>query len=164
MTKRVLIVDDDPDILDCLKDLLEPKYEVVVAANGQEALDAVESTRFDLVILDLMMPVVDGEEFAREVRARGIRVPVLVASAGQDVARRAQRLGAVDYLTKPFDIDLMEAKIAAVIDGGRRGGGGQGTPPRGTPKRSLMKPGTGGSQARRWLRNRSRVQLFAAGS
>ena len=116
--KRVLLVDDDLDILESLAMLLEGSYEVLLARNGKEALAIVESTaKIDVMVLDLMMPVLDGAGLMRELEARELRVPVIVVSAHSDVAFHAPALGAADYLTKPFSIGILRAAIARVTGG-----------------------------------------------
>src|SRR4051794_10950507 len=106
--KRLLIVDDDPDILTSLAMVLEETYEVTLAENGQEALDLALLGAFDAVVLDLMMPVLDGEGFLRELRTRGPVPPVILASAANDLAERARQLGVHEFLRKPFDIESLE--------------------------------------------------------
>lgn len=111
---RVLIIDDEPDILWSLSLLLEPLYEVTMAANGQAGLLALEEGSFEAVLLDLMMPVMDGAAFKRELDMRGVTTPVVIVSAFADVAERAASLGVRDYLTKPIDIPKLEATLARV--------------------------------------------------
>ncbi|HEX2573611.1 MAG TPA: response regulator, partial [Polyangia bacterium] len=98
MRKRVLLVDDDDAVVDSLTLALEDSYEVLAARNGREALEVLEGEGVDAVLLDLMMPVLDGPGFLRECRARHIEVPVLVFSAGIDVASRVGALGVDDYV------------------------------------------------------------------
>lgn len=124
--KRILLVDDDPDILDGLAAVLELDYELAVALNGAEALKQLESGSFDAVVLDLMMPVLDGAGFMAAIQARGLRVPVLLVSAGRNLAQQCRGLGASDYLSKPFDVAELENRLARLV---QRGGGG--APPSG---------------------------------
>lgn len=105
----VLVVDDDPDILDAICDILEvEQYRVARARNGLEALERVEAERPAVILLDLMMPVMDGLTFARVLRERNVAagVPILVISADGNPAR-ASSIGARGYLAKPFDIDTL---------------------------------------------------------
>ena len=111
---RVLIVDDEPDTLWSLSLLLEPLYEVTMAASGPAGLLALAEGPFDVVLLDLMMPVMDGAAFKRELDTRGVSTPVVILSACADVAERAASLGVRDYLTKPIDIPKLEATLARV--------------------------------------------------
>lgn len=108
---EVLIVDDDPMIRETIRDILELEgYDVRTAANGQEGLDQLERDCPDLVLLDMRMPVLDGWGFAREVRARGLDVPILVMTAAQNAQRWAAEIGADGYVAKPFDLfELLDA-------------------------------------------------------
>lgn len=112
---RILLVDDDADVLASLALLLESSYDVACARDGAQALEALEVGGFDAVVLDLMMPVMDGAELLRELRRRGLRVPVLIASAGSHTGRQARELGADDWLQKPFDVELLERKLARLV-------------------------------------------------
>jgi CheY-like chemotaxis protein len=111
----VLVVDDDPDILDAVCDILQGEgYRVDRARHGLEALDRVAAERPDLVLLDLMMPVMDGEGFARTLRERGERaIPTVVISADGNPLR-AKAVGAQGFLAKPFDIDALLSEVAAL--------------------------------------------------
>ena len=124
MSPLVLVVDDDPDILEAVSEILEGEgYRVARARHGVEALDRVEAERPDLVLLDLMMPVMDGVGFARALRERGDAIPTVVISA-EGSPNRAQAVGAQGFLAKPFDIDALLSQVAAVA--GRPGPGGAG--------------------------------------
>jgi DNA-binding response OmpR family regulator len=115
--KRVLLIDDDDAVVDCLTLALEDSYEVLAARNGREALEVLAEEGVDAVLLDLMMPVLDGPGFLRECRERHIEVPVLVVSAGMDLATRLGTLGANDYVQKPFKLDVLEEKLARLVNG-----------------------------------------------
>ena len=108
---RILVVDDDPAILATVADVLEFEgYQVELAANGAEGLDAVERTHPRLVLLDMRMPVLDGWQFAHKLKERGIQLPIVVMTAAQDAHRWAQEIGANGYISKPFDVsDLLNA-------------------------------------------------------
>jgi two-component system, chemotaxis family, chemotaxis protein CheY len=117
----VLVVDDDPDILDALSEILEAEgYGVTRARNGQEALDRLEPSPPGLILLDLMMPVMDGWEFARRMRQRSPEVsnlPIIVLSADRNVGARAREIGAVGHLAKPFELaDLLNLVRGTVGD------------------------------------------------
>jgi DNA-binding response OmpR family regulator len=114
-TGRVLVVDDDPDILDALSEILEVEgYEVQRARNGREALERLEQMLPDVVLLDLMMPVMDGWEFARSL-SPAARPPIIVLSADRNVSTRAREIGALEWLAKPFELsDLLAAVRRAV--------------------------------------------------
>ena len=109
----VLVVDDDPDILDAIRDVVEAEgYRVAQARHGAEALDRVAEERPDVVLLDLMMPVMDGVAFAEALRARPAwaGIPVVVISAVGD-PERARAVRARAYLPKPFGVDDLLAEL-----------------------------------------------------
>ena len=112
----VLVVDDDPDILDAICDILMGEgYRVARARHGREALAALDRERPALILLDLMMPVMDGLAFAQALRGReGDRdVPIIVISA-EGNPQRAAAVGARAYLSKPFDIDALLSEVAGI--------------------------------------------------
>ena len=112
---RVLIVEDDPDMREIESQILGyAGYEVLLAANGQEALERVSDQGFDVILLDLMMPVMDGLTFLAQRRrlrlAQG--VPILCVSAGGvEMLKHALRLGATECLQKPIDIDQLCGRV-----------------------------------------------------
>jgi DNA-binding response OmpR family regulator len=115
---RILVVEDDTDLAFGLRNNLEIEgYEVAIAADGPAALSAVAEARFDLVILDLMIPGVDGLRVLKTLRDRGDRTPVLILTArGQEEDKvRGLRLGADDYVTKPFGVLELLARIEALL-------------------------------------------------
>jgi CheY-like chemotaxis protein len=117
----VLVVDDDPDILEALCEILAMEgYRVAQARHGAEALARVAAERPDLILLDLMMPVMDGAAFAEALRARhpGAGIPVLVISADAS-PERAVGLEASAFLAKPFDLEALLAQVAAATGGPR---------------------------------------------
>jgi two-component system, OmpR family, KDP operon response regulator KdpE len=111
--KSILIVDDDPAILRLLSTNLKARgYEIFTATNGEESLEAVQKDFIDLIILDLMMPKIDGVEVCRRVREWS-DVPIIILSARGDENDKVKclELGADDYLTKPFGIAELMARI-----------------------------------------------------
>jgi len=117
MTKRILAVDDDPEILDILKMMLElEKYEVVTAPNGVKGLSYFREEYFDLAILDLNLPDIDGQHLCKIFRNES-DVPILILSARDDVSDKIICLeyGADDYLTKPFESMELIARIKAIL-------------------------------------------------
>jgi two-component system, OmpR family, KDP operon response regulator KdpE len=111
--KKILIVDDDPAILRLLSTNLKARgYEVLTASNGEESLEAVQRDFIDLIILDLMMPKLDGVEVCRRVREWS-SIPIIILSARGDEKDKVKclELGADDYLTKPFGIAELMARI-----------------------------------------------------
>lgn len=125
--KRVLVVDDDEGIRDATVELLTDSFEVVTAANGAEALLLFEQMTFDAIVLDLMMPVLDGRAFKKALDERGIRIPVVVVSAGTDLGKSAREMGVDEWLSKPFDINDLEAALTKVLAGPSGSSGGSGT-------------------------------------
>ena len=111
--KHILIVDDDPAILRLLSTNLKARgYEIFTATDGEESLEAVQKDFVDLIILDLMMPKVDGVEVCRRIREWS-DVPIIILSARGDEGDKVKclELGADDYLTKPFGIAELMARI-----------------------------------------------------
>lgn len=108
----VLVVDDDPDILEALSEILEAEgFEIRRARNGKEALERLEPNPPQLILLDLMMPVMDGWEFAQRMKQRPsvAGIPIIVLSADRNVGNKAAEIGAVGHLAKPFELnDLLD--------------------------------------------------------
>jgi DNA-binding response OmpR family regulator len=114
---HILIVDDDPAIRDVVSDILEMSdYCVKTACNGAEALDTIRVDRPAAVLLDLMMPVMDGWEFLREYKGQAsvAPVPVVIMSAAQDASQVVDQLGAQAFLAKPFEIETILAIVGRV--------------------------------------------------
>ena len=114
---RVLIVDDNPEIREIIHILLRGEgFELSEAKNGEEALIKMEKTAYDLVILDIMMPGMDGFETLEEIRKEN-SLPILMFTSKNDSASKVRglRAGADDYLTKPFDMDELIARIISLI-------------------------------------------------
>ncbi|MCM3926445.1 response regulator transcription factor [Frankia sp. AiPs1] len=114
---RVLVVDDDAAVRESLERSLRFEgYEVTTAVDGADALDAVGRHQPDIVVLDVMMPRIDGLETCRQLRARGDDVPVLMLTARDGLADRVSGLdvGADDYLVKPFALEELFARLRAL--------------------------------------------------
>jgi DNA-binding response OmpR family regulator len=123
---RILVVEDNPDLAFGLRNNLEIEgYEVVVAADGPGGLEEARACRPDLVVLDLMLPGLDGFRVLRTLREEGFRVPVLLLTARGDESDKVRglRLGADDYVTKPFGVLELLARVEALL---RRAAGGAG--------------------------------------
>jgi DNA-binding response OmpR family regulator len=124
MNERILIVEDEPTIATGLRDDLEIEgFAVEVVGDGTTALRRILEGKFDLVLLDLMLPGRDGFDVCREARSKGDRTPVIMLTAkGQEVDKVVGlELGADDYVTKPFSRRELLARIKAVIRRGRNG-------------------------------------------
>jgi DNA-binding response OmpR family regulator len=118
MKARILIAEDDPNIRQGLVATLESDgYGVTAASDGTQALRLFPQQKFDLVILDIMMPKTSGYDVCRELRARGTRVPVLFLTAkGEEVDKVVGlKLGADDYVTKPFGVHELLARVEALL-------------------------------------------------
>ena len=116
--EKILVVEDEKDMLLGLKDNLEYEgYEVLTARNGEEGLEAAMTRQPDLILLDIMMPKMDGYEVCRELRRRGLDTPIIMLTAkSQEVDKViGLELGADDYITKPFSIREMIARVKAVL-------------------------------------------------
>ncbi len=115
---RVLIVDDDISLLEQLREILAgERYTVDTASNGIEAMDKLYDAAFDLVILDIMMPHMDGLSLLEQMRKGGINIPVLMLTAKGDAEDKVKglNLGADDYLAKPFSVDELLARVRALL-------------------------------------------------
>jgi two-component system, OmpR family, response regulator MprA len=115
---RVLIVDDEPAVRAALDRALRlDRYEIELAGDGREALDRLAETRYDVVVLDVMMPGIDGLEVCRRLREAGDRTPVLMLTARDAVDDRVAGLdaGADDYLVKPFALKELKARLRALL-------------------------------------------------
>jgi two-component system KDP operon response regulator KdpE len=113
----ILVVDDEPAIVRLVRTKLQADgYAVITASRGEEALEILEDERPDLIILDLMMPGIDGFETLRRIRTES-QVPVimLTARAGDADRLKGFHSGADDYITKPFNPDELSARVAAVL-------------------------------------------------
>jgi len=114
---RILIVDDDPVIRKFVRANLEARdYQTFMAMDGAEALEIIERELPDLIILDIMMPKIDGFEVCRRLREWS-QIPIIMLSARGDVADKVEclNLGADDYLTKPFGVEELIARVRAVL-------------------------------------------------
>ena len=115
---RLLVAEDQKDLNDIItKTLIRNHYTVDSCFDGEEALDYLEMAEYDAVILDIMMPKLDGLEALRRLRAGGCRTPVLLLTAKAEVEDQIQGLdlGADDYLPKPFPMELLLARVRAML-------------------------------------------------
>jgi two-component system response regulator MprA len=115
---KILVVDDERAVRESLRRALELEgYEIELAGDGGEALAQLESDQPDAVILDVLMPGVDGLEVCRRLRRSGNRLPVLMLTARDAVENRVEGLdaGADDYVTKPFALDELLARVRALL-------------------------------------------------
>ncbi|MCB1054501.1 MAG: response regulator transcription factor [Acidobacteria bacterium] len=120
-SRRILLVEDEPSLRLTLGDRLAAEgYAVTAAEDGEQAFELLAAESFDLVVLDVMLPGIDGFEVCREIRRRGLGLPVLMLTARSEVVDKVVglKLGADDYLTKPFETAELLARIEALL---RRG-------------------------------------------
>jgi two-component system OmpR family response regulator len=126
---RVLVVDDEPNITDLVGTALRyVGFEVAIANTGREALERARAFRPELIVLDVMLPDLDGFEVTRRLRGEGLRIPVLFLTARDATEDKVTglTLGGDDYVTKPFSLEELVARVRAVL---RRTGVGE-TPAR----------------------------------
>jgi DNA-binding response OmpR family regulator len=113
--RPILVVDDDPSIRQTVRDILDLEgYAVETAADGREALTAVERREPSLVLLDMRMPELDGWGFARAIRERGIQLPILVMTAAENARSWADEIAADGYVAKPFELEELLAAVERI--------------------------------------------------
>lgn len=115
---KILIVEDEQALLEQLKRSFENnRYIVDTASDGDEALDKLFNSSFDIVLLDIMLPKRDGLSVLKEIRRAGIKTPVLMLTARKSVEEKVEALdlGADDYLAKPFSLDELMARVRAIL-------------------------------------------------
>jgi two-component system response regulator MprA len=125
---KILVVDDERAVRESLRRALELEgYEIELAEDGTQALDRLEAEEPDAMVLDVLMPGVDGLEVSRTLRRKGSRLPILMLTARTQVEDRVEGLdaGADDYLTKPFALEELLARVRALL---RRTSDGSGEP------------------------------------
>ena len=119
LNNKILIVEDDPNFGSILRDYLNLNdYEVTLAKNGIEGFEKFKSNKFDLCILDIMMPYKDGFTLAKEIREKNENIPIffLTARSLKEDVLKGFKIGADDYLTKPFDSEVLLAKIKNILN------------------------------------------------
>lgn len=129
---KVLLVDDNLDLLESLGELLSNRYAVILASDGEKAVEILGRERVDVVVLDLVMPGLDGTAVLREMRAQNLRVPVIIISAHVDPTHAALLNLANDSLRKPFSVAELEERIERIL-GQRSGEGSESPDDSGTP-------------------------------
>jgi DNA-binding response OmpR family regulator len=120
---RILLVEDDPRVAHLIERALgESGYRVDLAIDGTTGLELAQATEPDAIVLDVMLPVIDGLQVCRELRRRRVRTPILMLTARDSIPDRVRGLdaGADDYLTKPFALEELLARVRALV---RRGKG-----------------------------------------
>ena len=115
--KTILVVDDEKSIRDSLRLIFQGSFNVECAENGEECLNICKTIKPDLILLDLMMPKLDGLDTLRALRDKQLNIPVIMLTASNTVqsAVEAMKLGALDYLNKPFDVDALTGLIVETL-------------------------------------------------
>ena len=119
MGLKVLVVDDEEDVVEVIQDRLETYgFTVATAGNGREALEKLSVEKFDGVFMDIKMPEMDGIEALAEIRKNGLKIPVIIltASSTKDAALKAMAKGADDYVLKPFEWEELKGKIEKIYN------------------------------------------------
>lgn len=114
-----MLVDDEADLLEAMRVGLEAVFERVdTCSDGQQALDRISNNKYDLIVSDVQMPKMKGDELLRNLRTKGIATPFICMSGNGTNAQMAEtkRQGAVDYMEKPFDFDLFIEKIIMMME------------------------------------------------
>jgi len=117
-TRRLLIVDDEPLILEVLSEHFSPEYVVDTALNGADALGAILRARPDVVMLDINMPRMNGVEVLKDIKQIDDSIAVIMVTANEQVAMAAEALrnGAFGYVPKPFDFRYLDHMLATILD------------------------------------------------
>lgn len=116
--RRLLIVDDEPLILEVLSEHFKAEYDVETALNGADALGAIVRARPDVVMLDITMPRMNGVEVLKDIKQIDDSIAVIMVTANEQVALAAEalRLGAFGYVPKPFDFRYLDHMVATLLD------------------------------------------------
>jgi two-component system cell cycle response regulator DivK len=120
MRKRILLVEDEEDNMKILRDLLSPDYELMEANNGEQAVAAASRQRPDLILMDIQLPVMDGYEATRRIKAdpalKAIPIIAITSYALGEDEKRARAAGCDDYMPKPYSPRALLAKIRQCLD------------------------------------------------
>lgn len=128
--RTILIIDDEPDLVDLIADELTD-YQIEKAYNGREAIAKIEASAPDLIVSDVVMPLMDGLSMLRTLREKGIQIPVIFVTGFAETAkiREAWKLGAFDFLDKPVNYDQLRSLVQKGLEFGKVIGLGAGTAP-----------------------------------
>ncbi len=119
MKKKILIIDDEPDILKLVSLRLKKLgHDILTADNGKDGLDSIKANKPDMILLDLILPVISGEKICRQIKKDEElkHIPVILFTASDvSVADTAKQLGAEDYIAKPFDPKKLVEKVQKIL-------------------------------------------------
>ena len=118
MKNKILLAEDEKDLAKAVKAILTfSNYDTDIVFNGEEAINCAKDNNYDVIVMDIMMPIMDGIEAVKEMRKIGINTPVILLTAKSQIDDKVEGLdaGANDYLTKPFDTKELLARIRAII-------------------------------------------------
>ncbi len=119
--KKILIIDDEPDILELIKDILKNKYEVFTSTSVKEGFSILDRIKIDLIILDIMMPQMDGWDFLWLIRGneKYRKIPVIIVTARADAEDKLIGLkeGVKDYIVKPFLPNELISRVDEILEG-----------------------------------------------
>lgn len=118
MNKKILVIDDDPDILDALQFMLEDEgYEVVVSDRGEEALQLTKLVDPDLLLIDVLLSGMDGRDVCRSIKSQDDfkNLPIIMISAHPSAEKSVEKSGLADFVPKPFDVEELLEKISKKI-------------------------------------------------
>lgn len=120
--RKILIVDDEPDIRRTIAGIFSDVYEILEASTVEEALDVMAAQAPRLVLLDFSLPGMNGIDFLKKARQLDCRAAVIMLTAEQDLdlARQALELGAVEFVTKPFETTYLRSEVSRIVDGPAR--------------------------------------------
>lgn len=121
---KLLVVDDEADICDFVKNFFKERdFEVMAAYNGRDAVNIVKEKRPDIVILDMLMPVMDGMQTLKELRRLKLPIRVIVVTAVEDTDKvnEAKKYGAMEYITKPLLLEQLERTVLSIAEQVRTG-------------------------------------------
>jgi DNA-binding response OmpR family regulator len=114
--KRILLIDDEWDNLECVQEFLHDEFQVTAACGGAAGIECLFNEQFDAVVLDLTMPDVDGFEVMRVIRRIVPEQPVILASAVPNLDKIAARIGAADFIAKPFRFAVLHERLRALTE------------------------------------------------
>lgn len=122
MKRKILVADDEVGARESFRMIFKDDYEVLEAGNGEEALKILQNTRPDVILLDIIMPHMNGVEVLKEIKSIDKQLPVIVITAikNTQMGKEAMKLGAFAYLSKPFDVRELEQLVQRALRAGEQ--------------------------------------------